>query len=77
MNNTASELRRQVDGFNLSTAKVGQKINAAGDIWKDANYDSLKDRIGDLAKSARAVSERGDGACSSIGRFFSIAAEEV
>jgi len=67
-----SALKRQLEEFNRSTAVLGQKVNGAGSIWKDSKYGSLKTRIGELAKSARVVIERGEDACFGIGSFFQL-----
>jgi len=73
----SSALRREIENFKLSTGKISEKINGAGDIWRDSNYASLQAQIGELAKKSRTVIENSDKACSSIEKFFSIAAEEV
>ena len=70
-------LRRELENFKSSSGKISEKINGAGDIWRDSNYASLHTQIGELAKKSRMVIENGDRACSSIDRFFSIAVEEV
>ena len=73
----SSALRKELDGFKFSTGKISEKIDGVGDIWRDSNYASLQVQIGDLAKKSKAVIENGDRVCSSVDKFFSIAAEEV
>ena len=77
VNNYSSVLRKELDSFKLSTARISEKINGANDIWRDSNYASLQTQIGELAKKSRTVIERGERACSCIDNFFAIAAEEV
>ena len=72
-----SMLQRELKDFKLSTGKISEKINGVGDIWKDSNYASLQTQIGELAKKSRTVIENGERACSSIDKFFAIAAEKV
>ena len=72
-----SMLQRELEGFKLSTGKISEKINGVGDIWKDRNYASLQTQIGELAKKSRTVIENGERACSSIDKFFAIAAEKI
>ena len=75
--NAFSMLQRELKDFKLSTGKISEKINGVGDIWKDSNYASLQTQIGELAKKSRTVIENGERACSSIDKFFAIAAEKV
>jgi len=76
-NNGSSNLRREIEGFKLSTGKVSEKLNNVGDIWQDSNYTSLQAQIGELAKNSKIVIENGKRACSSIDKFYAISAEEV
>ena len=76
MNNSFA-LRKEIEGFKLSTGKISEKINGVGDIWRDNNYASLQTQIGELAKTSRTVIESSERACSSIDKFFNIATEEV
>ena len=76
-NNHASALKRELEGFKLSTGKISEKINSVGSFWSDGNYASLQARIGELAKMSKIVIESGEKACSSIDKFFAIVAEEV
>ena len=76
-NNSSSGLRREIEGFKLSTGKISEKLNNVSDIWKDSNYSSLQTQIGELAKNSKTVIENGERACSSIDKFYAIAAEEV
>ena len=41
-NNHASAMKKELEGFKLSTEKISGKINAVGDIWRDGNYISLQ-----------------------------------
>ena len=75
--NNASELKKEVESFKVSTKKISEKINGVGDIWRDNNYTSLQTQMGELAKTSRIVIENGERVCSSIDKFFNIAAEEV
>ena len=72
----SSALRRELEGFKLSTEKISGRLKAVGDIWSDGNYKSLQTQISDLAKNSKMVLVNGDNACSGIDKFFSIAAEE-
>jgi len=72
-----SGLRREIENFKLSTGKISEKLNNANDIWNDSNYISLQTQVGELAKNSKTVIENGDRSCSSIDKFFAIAAEEV
>jgi hypothetical protein len=73
----SAKLRREIEGFKQSTAKLSTKINEAGSVWKDANYATLSSQIGELAKSSRTVIESGEKTCSSIDKFFTTAAEDI
>ena len=73
----SSALRNELEVFRLSTGRLSRSINGVGDIWKDNNYASLQVQISELAKKSKTVIESGDRTCSSIDKFFSIAAEEV
>ena len=77
MSGESLALRRELEGFKSSTGKISEKINGVGDIWRDSNYASLQKQISELAKKSRTVIDSGDRVCSSIDKFFSIAAEEV
>jgi hypothetical protein len=76
-NSNSTELRRELESFKLSTGKVSEKLNNVSDIWKDSNYASLQNQIGELAKNSKTVIESGEKACSSIDKFFAISAEVV
>ena len=71
----SSALRKELEGFKLSTGKISDRINGVGDIWKDSNYASLQKQIGELAKKSRMVIESGERICSDTDKFFAIAAE--
>jgi len=73
----SSTLRRELEGFKLSTGKISERVKSVGDIWSDGSYASLKTQIEELAKKSRSVIENGNNVCISIDKFFSIAAEEV
>ena len=77
INSNASALKKELESFKLSTGKISEKINSVWSIWSDSNYASLQARIGELAKMSKIVIESGEKACSSIDKFFAIAAEEV
>jgi len=76
-NTNASGIKKELDGFRLSTGKISEKINGVSDFWKDNNYASLQTQIGELAKKSKAVIESGERACASIDKFFVVAAEDV
>ena len=76
MNNSFT-LKKELESFKLSTGKISEKINGVGDIWRDNNYVLLQTQIAELAKKSKMVIESGERACSSIDRFFAIAAEKV
>ncbi len=71
------QLRKEIERFKLSTMKISEKINSVSDIWRDNNYASLQAQIGELAKNSKTVVESGEKTCSSIDKFFEIAAEKV
>jgi len=71
------KMRKEIEAFKQSTAKLSDKINAAGDLWRDSSYSTLKVQIGELAKNSRTVVEGGERVSSSTDRFFAIAAEDV
>ena len=73
----SSRMQRELEGFKLAARRISEKINGAGDIWRDDKYAALQSQIGELAKNSKAVIENGERACSGIDKFFSIAAEEV
>ena len=73
----SAALRKELERFKIATGKLSQKINGVGEIWRDGNYASLQTQIGELAKNSKTVIENGNNACSSIDKFFSIAAEKV
>ena len=73
----SSNLRRELEGFKQSTARLSGKINGVSDIWKDSNYAALQTQIGELAKSTRTVIDSGEKLCVCIDKFFTIAAEKV
>ena len=77
VNINASGLKKELDGFKLSTGKISEKINGVSGIWKDSNYASLQTQIGELAKKSKLVIESGERACGSIDKFFAIATENV
>ena len=77
MTGDSTALRRELEGFKLSTGKISERINGVGDIWRDSNYASLQVQVSELAKKSKTVIENGDRVCSSADKFFSIAAEEV
>jgi len=77
MSEKSSALKKELEGFKMSTGKISEKINSVSDIWKDSNYASLQSQIGELAKKVKVVIENGDKVCSSIDKFFSIVAEDV
>jgi len=77
MVNHSSAIRKELDGFRLSTGKISEKINGVSEVWKDSNYASLQAQIGELAKKSKAVIEYSEKACSSINRFFAIVEEKV
>ena len=70
-------IKRNIDDFRLSTRKISEKINEAGDIWRDSNYSSLHRQIGELAKASKSVIESGDRTCTSIDKFFDISGERI
>ena len=76
-NNHDSAIKKELEGFKLSTEKISEKINAVGDIWKDGNYISLQAQIGELAKTSKNVIESGERVCFNIDKHFAIAAEEI
>ena len=73
----SSVIRRSIDDFRLSTIRVSDRINDAGDIWKDSKYISLHRQMGELAKASKAVIESGDRTCKSIDNFTVIANERI
>jgi len=77
MINTSSDLRKELDSFKHSTARISEKINGVSDIWRDNNYTSLQTQIGELAKTSRMVIDSGERVCSGIDKFFAIATEEA
>ena len=70
-------LKRNIENFKTASIKIGDKINRAGDIWKDSNYVSLHRKIDELAKDSRSVIENGEKTCMSIDKFFTIANEKI
>ena len=73
----SSALRRELDGFELSTRKVVEKFSGVSDSWKDNNFTVLQEQVRELAKKSKTVIDYGERACSSTDKFFAIAAEEV
>jgi len=73
----SANLKRNIEGFQQNTRKMGDRINNASDIWKDSNYSSLQKQMGELAKASKSVIENGERACASIDKFFNIASERI
>jgi len=71
------KIRKELETFKQSTAKLSNKINSVGELWRDEGYVSLQAQMSELAKKSRTVIEHGERACSSTEKFFTIAAEEV
>jgi len=77
MSNESAKLRRELEGFKQSAAKLSEKINGVSEVWRDQNYAALHVQMGELAKSSKTVIDDGEKTCSCIEKFFSIAAESV
>ena len=77
MINGSSVLKKELEGFKLSTRKISEKINGVSGIWNDSNYASLQTQIGELAKKSKVVIESGERVCSCIDKFFAVATENV
>ena len=71
------KLKENIEAFCFAAKKVSEKINEAGDIWRDSNYASLQKQMGELAKSSKAVIESGERTCESADKFFAIAYKNV
>ena len=73
----SSVIKREIESFKASTAKISEKLNNVGDMWTDQNYASLSKQVQELAKQSKIVIESGERACTNIDKFFSIAGEDV
>jgi len=73
----SSVLRKEIEGFKLSTGIISEKLNGVSDIWRDSNYSSLQTQIVELANKSKTVIESGERTCSNTDKFFAIAAEKV
>lgn len=70
-----SGLKNELEKFKFSTVKISERVNGVGNIWNDGNFVSLRVQIVDLAKASKTVIESGERTCSSMDKFFKIAAE--
>ena len=73
----SANIKRNIESFKAASMKIGDRINKAGDIWKDSSYASLQKQMGELAKASKSVIENGERTCGSIDKFFAIAKENI
>lgn len=69
-------LQRDMADFRAAVQRIGDASKAAGILWKDAQYNKLKESIVNLAKVSGEILKTGHACCDELAKFDKIAAEE-
>ena len=71
-----SKLKEQLDDFQKAVKKLGGTVNRSGIEWKDAQFKSLAESIGNVASLSKKVLGEGEQCSNAIKRFKAIESEK-
>ena len=72
----SKEIRKDVQEFQASVAKLGGEIKNASSLWKDSKYTELSSSVSTVSNQAKELMVTGDRCCASIDKFDRIASEK-
>lgn len=69
-------IRKEMEIFQTSVKNLSAGISRASSLWKDEKFFELSISIGEVANNSKNVMVAGDRCCSSVEKFYKIAAEK-
>ncbi len=71
-----SNLRKDLNSFQLAVKKLSLGVGKASTLWKDKKYSELSYSVSQIAIQSKDVLLSGDKCCSRIAKFQEIASEQ-